>query len=159
VDWTNAPYIEPQAETQTDDEDAHIPGVDVANAPPQDIPQIDTPKVEIPAEERAGTIITQAYSTPKHLVQTLRRSTHNRSQPRAYTPSMSGSRHSYSATQLQNEGVLDPDAHMFMRNDFYQAEPDVVAAVITQLSLKGGLKEWGETASAAAEAEMKQLHF
>jgi hypothetical protein len=48
---------------------------------------------------------------------------------------------------------------MFLQNDFYQAEPDVVAAVMTQLSLKSGLKEWGDKAYAAAEAEMRQCTF
>jgi hypothetical protein len=33
---------------------------------------------------------------------------------------------------------------MFVQEDFYQAEPDVVAAIMTQLSPKAGLKEWGE---------------
>jgi hypothetical protein len=63
-------------------------------------------------------------------------------------------------TQLESQGVLNPaDAHMFIQEDFYQAEPDVVAAVMTQLSLKSGLKEWGDKAYIAAESEMKQLHF
>jgi hypothetical protein len=48
---------------------------------------------------------------------------------------------------------------MFVQEDFYQAEPDVVAAIMTQLSLKRGLQEWGEKAHLAAESEMKQLHF
>jgi hypothetical protein len=48
---------------------------------------------------------------------------------------------------------------MFAQRDFYQAEPDVVADGMTQLSLKSGLKEWGDKAYEAAEAEMKQLHF
>jgi hypothetical protein len=34
-----------------------------------------------------------------------------------------------------------------------------VAAIMTQLSLKSGLKEWGDKAYTAAESEMKQLHF
>jgi hypothetical protein len=29
---------------------------------------------------------------------------------------------------------------MFVQDDFYQAEPDVVATIMTQLSLKAGLK-------------------
>jgi hypothetical protein len=62
-------------------------------------------------------------------------------------------------TQLESKGLLNPDAHMFIQEDFYQAEPDVVAAVMTQLSLKSGLKEWGDKAYAAVESEMKQLHF
>jgi hypothetical protein len=55
--------------------------------------------------------------------------------------------------------VLNPDAHMFVQEDFYQTEPDVVAAIMTQLSLKAGLKEWGDKAFTAAQSEMKQLHF
>ena len=63
-----------------------------------------------------------------------------------YIPSMSGSRYSYAVTQLENNGVLNPDAHMFMQEDFYQVEPDVAATIMTQLSLKVGLKEWGNEA-------------
>jgi hypothetical protein len=48
---------------------------------------------------------------------------------------------------------------MFVQEDFYQAEPGVVAAIMTQLSLKAGLKEWGEEYFTAAQSEMKQLHF
>jgi hypothetical protein len=48
---------------------------------------------------------------------------------------------------------------MFVQEDFYQAKPDIVAAITTQLSLKAGLKEWGEEAFMAAQSEMKQLHF
>jgi hypothetical protein len=33
---------------------------------------------------------------------------------------------------------------MFVQEDFYQAEPDIVASNMTQLSLTAGLKEWGE---------------
>jgi hypothetical protein len=35
---------------------------------------------------------------------------------------------------------------MFVQEDFYQAEPDVVAAIMTQLLLKAGLKAWGPKA-------------
>jgi hypothetical protein len=48
---------------------------------------------------------------------------------------------------------------MFVQEDFYQAETDVVAAIITQLSLKAGSKEWGEEAFTSAQSEMKQLHL
>jgi hypothetical protein len=48
---------------------------------------------------------------------------------------------------------------MFVQEDFYQAQPDVVAAIMKQLSLKAALKEWGEEAFTAAQYEMKQLHF
>ncbi len=55
--------------------------------------------------------------------------------------------------------MLNPDAHMFTQTDFYQSEPDVVAAVMTQLSLKAGLKTWGTKARSAVKSEMKQLHM
>jgi hypothetical protein len=60
---------------------------------------------------------------------------------------------------MEKEGILHPDAHMFVQDDFYQADPDVVAYVMTQLSLKAGLKAWGAKAEKAAHSEMKQLHM
>jgi hypothetical protein len=48
---------------------------------------------------------------------------------------------------------------VFVQEDFYQAEPDVMAAIMTQLSQKAGLKDWGEDAFTATQSEMKQLHF
>jgi hypothetical protein len=48
---------------------------------------------------------------------------------------------------------------MFVQEYFYQAEPDVVAAIMTQLPRKAGLKEWGKEAFTAAQSEMKQLDF
>ena len=47
---------------------------------------------------------------------------------------------------------------MFTQGDFYQSEP-VVAMVMTQLSLKAGLKAWGNKAHTAARNELKQLHM
>jgi hypothetical protein len=55
--------------------------------------------------------------------------------------------------------VLNPDAHMFVQEDFYQAEPDVLEAIMTQLSLKAGLKEWGKKGFKAAHSEMNQFHL
>jgi hypothetical protein len=44
---------------------------------------------------------------------------------------MTGSKYSYSVTQQDTQGVLNPDAHMFVQEDFYQADPDAVAAIMT----------------------------
>jgi hypothetical protein len=97
--------------------------------------------------------------TPAH-AQGLRRSNRVRTQAKqAYTPSITGSKYSHAVTQLETQGVLNPDAHMFVQEDFYQAEPDVVEAIMTQLSLKAGLKEWGYQAFTAARSKMKQLHL
>jgi hypothetical protein len=72
---------------------------------------------------------------------------------------MTGSKYSYAVTQLETHGVLHPDTHMFVQEDFYQSDPDVVVHIMTQLSLKSGLKQWGNKAYAAVTLEMKQLHF
>jgi hypothetical protein len=62
-------------------------------------------------------------------------------------------------TQLKSQGVINPDAHMCVQDDLYQAEPDVVAAIMKQLSLKAGLKEWGDKDFTDSQSKMKQLHF
>ena len=47
---------------------------------------------------------------------------------------MSGSQDGYTVTQLENHGVFHLDVHMFMQDYFYQAEPDVMAMVMTQVN-------------------------
>jgi hypothetical protein len=69
------------------------------------------------------------------------------------------SKYSYAIMQLETHGVLHPDSHMFIQEDFYQSDPNVVAHIMTQLSLKSGLKLWGDKAYTAVTSEMKQLHF
>ena len=68
---------------------------------------------------------------------------------------MSGSKYSFAVEQLEWKGVLHPDADMSVQEDFYQAEPDVVSAVMTQLSMKVGLREWVDKALSAVKSEMK----
>jgi hypothetical protein len=48
---------------------------------------------------------------------------------------------------------------MFIQEDFHQSDPDVMAHVMTQLSLKSGLKFWGDKTYTAVTSEMNQLHF
>ena len=72
---------------------------------------------------------------------------------------MSGSKYAFVVSQLEENNVIYPDAHMFIQKDFYQADPDVVASIMTQLSLKAGLKQWGDEALTAVTYETKQLHF
>jgi hypothetical protein len=119
-----------------------------------DIHNADPAPIEVaPTQEDPRTKTPAPVALPAHASE-LRRSTRVRSQTnQGYTPSLSGSKYSYAVTQL------NPDSHMFVQEDFYQAKPDVVAAIMTQLSLKAGLKEWGEVAFMAAQSEMKQLHF
>ena len=59
-----------------------------------------------------------------------------------YISSISGkSKYAYAVTQLESHGALHPDARMFFQTHLYEAEPDVVAVMITQLSLVAGLCE------------------
>ena len=71
---------------------------------------------------------------------------------------MSGSKYSFAVDQLEWQGVLHPDTHMFVQEDFYQVEPDIVTSVMTQLSMKAGLRAWGEKALSAVKSDMKQLY-
>jgi hypothetical protein len=72
---------------------------------------------------------------------------------------MTGSKYLYAVNQMECQGLLNPDAHMFVQEDFYQVEPDFVAAIMSQLSLKAGLKQWGDKAFTADHSEMKELHL
>ena len=62
------------------------------------------------------------------------------SQPDTYAPIMAGKRYEYTQTQIEIQWVLHTEAHMFLQEYFYQARPEVVTAIMTQLSLKAGLK-------------------
>ena len=90
----------------------------------------------------------------------VRRSGRIKFQTRAdYVPSMTGSKYAFAATQLEDHGVLHPDLHLSFLQHMIEQEPDTVAVIMTQLSLKAGLKTWGKEANDAAYMEMKQLHF
>jgi hypothetical protein len=56
-------------------------------------------------------------------------------------------------------GALCPDARTFFDQSKCQEELDVAAAIMTKLSLKPGLKQWGGKAAEAVRSEMTQLHF
>jgi hypothetical protein len=62
---------------------------------------------------------------------------------------MTGSKHAFAVMQLEERSGLCPDAHVFAQSDFCQSDPNVVASIMTQLSLKVGLKDWGEKARLA----------
>jgi hypothetical protein len=120
----------PAAQVEIDDLCIHHANPDpIETAPTQEAPRTETPApVTLPAQ------------APELRISTRVRSQENQ----GYTPSLAGSKYSYAVTQLKSQGVLNPNSHMFVQKDFYQSEPDVVAAIMTQLSLKACLKEWGE---------------
>jgi hypothetical protein len=154
-------------------DDIEITGVDVEGTEIQDAvptPQVEIDDLDIHHADPAPIEVAPTQEEPRTetsapvalLAQApeLRRSTRVGSQKnQGYTPSLSGSKYSYAVTQLDSQGFLNPDSHMFVQEDFYQAKPDVVEAIMTRLSLKAGLKEWEEEALIATQSEMKQLHF
>ena len=89
----------------------------------------------------------------------LHRSSRVRNQTERYNPSMSGPKYSYSVTELESQGVLNPYANMFVQEEFYQADPNVVASVMTQLSLKSGLRAWEDKVYTSVQSKMKELNF
>ena len=143
--------------------DAPLPEVDLDAVDALEIPGVDEPGFDIETENPAPQIVeitdpdtintdpppieveTVPVAQPAQQIEehpspepsNLRRSTRARSQPTDYTPSMSGSKYYYAVTQFETRCVLNPDAHMFAMDDFYQSDPDVVAAIMTQLSTQG----------------------
>jgi hypothetical protein len=114
------------------DDDIDIPGVNVAEpealdkAPdPQveindiEIPQDNPAPIEVaPPQEAAAPSMPTPVVTPSH-APGIRRSTRVRTQAKqAYTPSMTGSKYSYAVTQLETQGVLNPDAYMCVQDAF-----------------------------------------
>ena len=91
---------------------------------------------------------------PDEVPGVVRRSNRVRFQTKeAYTPSLTGTKYDVAVTQMEEHGVLHPDAHMFFQAPcLHQSEPDVVAAIMPQLSLKAGLKQWDERATEAVHS-------
>ena len=90
----------------------------------------------------------------------VRRSTRVRTKPKDYIPSWKGTNYTFTVEQLETKGALYPDLHLlFQQSMLDPSEPDVMVAIMTQLSLKVGLKQWGKKGHQAAYSEMKQLHF
>jgi hypothetical protein len=117
-------------------------------------PQVEIDGLDIPHDDPAPIGVVPAQAVPRPAASAplappvapdLCRSMRVRIQAtQGYTPIMKGSKYSYAVTQMEIQGVLSTDVHMFVQEDFYQSEPDIVAVIITKLSLKAGLKEWGD---------------
>jgi hypothetical protein len=73
-----------------------------------------------------------------------------------YEPSMSGQRYNYMATVL--EPMVHPDEHIRSHTQV-ETSGQVAAAIMTQLSMKAGIKAWGTAARDTCKAEMYQLHM
>jgi hypothetical protein len=125
-----------------EEEDAHFPGVELVIEDDIEIPVVDVerpearapqsveindpdtpqdnptpiqvaPTQEVPAPQASAPVTEPAQATG------LRRSTRVRFQAKsAYAPSMTGSKYSYEVTQMESQGLLNPDSHVFVQEAF-----------------------------------------
>lgn len=150
------------------DTDAQITGVDEENKMQQhdnlqqqddliiDATEHTTPSPQINETQtpEANNIEFNTQSVPSTtdteinapaLSPTVRRSAQVKTQTKSYQPTMKGKTYHYSNAQLEiNKAKWDCRA---------------LETILTQLSLKAAMKAWGDDARAAAESEMKQLHW
>ena len=120
----------------------------------------DGDQVKVHAENAAS--VPDKEVAPGGEIPGVRRSTRIKFQPKEpYVPSTTGSKYSSAAALLtiQDHGALHPDLHRQLCQVDMQEQPDVVAVIMTQLSLKMGLNTWKYKGISAAKAEMKQLHM
>ena len=123
VDTSNVDHIDIPGVDASDIEvdNIEIPGVDVDIQETQVIGIIDpyiTPTEPDPIEP-ATMHQADAAVEPMPAIQQveteLRRSSRFSTQTENYAPSMSGSKYSYTVTHLESQGVLNPDAYMFVQ--------------------------------------------
>ena len=77
---------------------------------------------------------------------------------KGYVPSMTGNTYKKVMTQLDKQGTLHLDAHLLF-NLAVEEQPPVMSEIMTQLSLKVGLKTWGDKGKEDMKSEMRQLHL
>ena len=132
--------------TTTDDPDPTLIEMETETFEPNTTGDLEDQDTNMPTRE--ATTITSNVNEPTTPIieeQTTRRSTRARKQTKSYEPSMKGKSYDYSAAQIE------------LAN--HQFQPQVVELILTQMTLKSALKAWGNAATVAAEAEMKQLHW
>ena len=146
--------VEPIEPTLVEPELPEQEAAPLAAPEPEPVPVLESVPEPVPEQP---TRVEQEVEAPEQSPG-VRRSKRVKFQTRApYVPSFTGSKYAVAVTQLENHGMLHPDAHLSFLNHMIKDAPDVVVAIMMQLSLKAGLKEWGKTAWDAAYAEMKQL--
>jgi hypothetical protein len=88
-----------------------------------------------------------------------------RKKPEKYVPSMKGNKYAVTLTQLKMSLYGSEDAlSMVQRSVKLMSKglhrcADIIGMIMVQLSMKTGIKKWGEAAEQAITVEMKQLHW
>ena len=81
---------------------------------------------------------------PHHPSSGVRRSSRLRIKNNYYTRRIPGNPYVYAAAQMAEQEFLHPGAHVFFKRVAVQNEIDVNVVIITQISLREGLKKWVE---------------
>ena len=130
------PGVDPDDDNDTDtayvfDDNIELPGVDAEETKASQ--QVEIYDLDIPGDQdpiQVETVEEEAVEYQAPSVQALEavqaeqirdgpcRSARIRTSPKTYTLSMSGSKYSFAVEQLEWQGVLHPDAHMFFQEDF-----------------------------------------
>ena len=72
---------------------------------------------------------------------------------------MKGSKYAVSVVQLEDKLVLHLDAHTFFMKTMQQEQRYVIAAIMTQITLKERFKEWVTKYHNAAKSNLEQLNL
>ena len=71
---------------------------------------------------------------------------------------MIGSKRDVDVAQLEYHVVIHTNPHtLFMKKE--EEKPNFITAIMKQLSLKAGLKQWGTKSRNAVHSNMKKLYF
>ena len=71
---------------------------------------------------------------------------------------MTGKKYKKVMARLYKQETIHTDAHLLF-NLAVEEQPSVVSEIMTQPSLKVGLKGWGEKVRKAMKSDMRQLHL
>jgi Reverse transcriptase (RNA-dependent DNA polymerase) len=152
---------DPDIEQQhTDLDNTNQYEVDHQNDP---LPTIDPPPVTnepTPVVPQPPQPVDHDASTHRAQITGVRRSTRTRTATtKPYEPSFTGKKYATALAQVREQGILHPNTHLLFNQTIQDSRPEIVAIILTQLSLKAGLNKWKGKAQDAAYAEMKQLHL
>ena len=120
VDQSNVNHIEIPGVDSLYVDNIEIPGVDVDIQEPQviEIVDLDNPPTDPASIELAPMyqVAATVYPVPavKKVEPELCRSSRGSTQTEKYTPSMSGPEYFYAVTELESQGVLNLDTHIFL---------------------------------------------
>ena len=68
------------------------------------------------------------------------------------------SKYDVAVDQLENHGSLHYDAHMLFTKT-QEEQLEIITSIMTQLSPKSGLKEWGNKSQDSVHYDMEEIHF